>query len=44
MAVPSLLTLRPDNAPRWVRLYVHEIEAVWAAMIVGGGGPTIGTG
>ena len=44
MAVPSLLTLRPDNAPRWVRFSVHEIEAVWAAMIVGGGGPTTGAG
>lgn len=30
-----LLTLSPDNEPLWVRLYVHEIEDVWAAMIVG---------
>ena len=44
MAVPSLPTPRTDNAPRWVRLSVHEIEAVWAVMIVGGGGPTIGIG
>lgn len=29
-----LLTLSPDNEPLWVRLYVHRIDDVWAAMLV----------
>ncbi len=37
MASRRLLTLGPDNEPVWVRLYVHEIEGVWAAMIVANG-------
>lgn len=30
-----LLTLSPNNDPLWVRLYVHRIEDMWAAMLVG---------
>ena len=30
-----LLTLGPDNEPLWVRLYIHPVDNVWAAMIVG---------
>jgi hypothetical protein len=29
-----LLTLNPDTEPMWVRLYVHQIEETWVAMIV----------
>jgi len=29
-----LLTLSPDNAPLWVRLYVQPVGDHWAAMIV----------
>jgi hypothetical protein len=29
-----LLTLGPDNEPRWVCLYVHQIGEAWATMIV----------
>ncbi len=29
-----LLTLGPDNEPLWLRLYVHRIDEVWAAMVV----------
>lgn len=34
MCARRLLTLSPDNEPMWVRLYIHEIEGVWAAMLV----------
>ncbi len=34
-----LFTLSPDNEPFWVRLYVHRIEDMWAAMPVGGDVP-----
>jgi len=30
-----LLTLGPDNEPLWVRLFVHQYENHWAAMLVG---------
>ncbi len=30
-----ILTLGPDNEPLWVRLYVHKIGDLWAAMLVG---------
>ena len=30
-----LLTLSPDREPLWVRLQVHKIDEVCAAMIVG---------
>jgi len=30
-----LLTLSPDHEPLLVRLYVHQIESIWAAIIVG---------
>mgnify|MGYP005812511703 CR=1 FL=1 len=30
-----LLTVSPDNEPLWVRLYVHQVGDMWAAMIVG---------
>jgi hypothetical protein len=30
-----ILTLSPDSEQLWVRLYVREIEGLWAAMIVG---------
>ncbi len=30
-----ILTLGPDNEPLWVRVYVHRIEDMWAAMLVG---------
>lgn len=29
-----LLTLGPDNEPLWVRLYVHQIDDRWVAMLV----------
>ena len=29
-----LLTLGPDHEPLWVRLYVHQIEDRWVAMLV----------
>ena len=29
-----LLTLGPDNDPLWVRLYIHPVDNVWAAMLV----------
>ncbi len=29
-----LLTLGPDNEPRWVRVYLQAIEGRWAAMSV----------
>ncbi len=29
-----LLTLGPDSEPRWVRVYLQEIEGRWAAMSV----------
>jgi hypothetical protein len=29
-----LLTLGPANEPLWVRLYVHQIEETWVAMLV----------
>jgi hypothetical protein len=32
-----ILTLGPDNEPLWVRLHVHQIEDLWAAMIVADG-------
>ncbi len=35
MIARRLLTLSPDNEPLWVRLYVHKIEDMWAAMLVG---------
>jgi hypothetical protein len=35
MIARRLLTLSPDNEPLWVRLYVHRIEEMWAAMLVG---------
>ncbi len=35
MRFRRLLTLGPDNEPVWVRLYVHKMEDVWAAMLVG---------
>ncbi len=30
-----LLTLGPENEPRWVRLCLQEIKGRWPAMIVG---------
>ncbi len=33
--VHHLLTRSPVNEPLWVRLYVHKIEDMWAAMLVG---------
>jgi hypothetical protein len=35
MPAHRLLSLSPANDPVWVRLSVHEIEGVWAAMIAG---------
>lgn len=35
MPTHRLLSLSPANDPVWVRLSVHEIEGVWAAMIAG---------
>jgi hypothetical protein len=35
MPARRLLALSADNEPLWVRLYVDEIEGVWAAMIAG---------
>ncbi len=32
-----ILTFDPDNEPFWVRLYVQEIDEVWAAMIAADG-------
>ena len=29
-----LLSIGPDNEPLWVRLYVHPVGDVWAAMFV----------
>lgn len=29
-----LLTLGPGNEPLWLRLYIRQIDEVWAAMIV----------
>lgn len=39
MADPNrrLLTVGPDHEPQWVRLYVHNIDGVWAAMLVADG-------
>jgi hypothetical protein len=34
MAGRGLLTLSPDGEPLWVRLYVHQIEDRWVAMLV----------
>lgn len=30
-----LLTLSPDTERLWVRLYIHKIEDMWAAMLIG---------
>ena len=35
MPARRLLALSADNEPLWVRVSVHEIEGVWAAMIAG---------
>ena len=34
MPARRILTHGPAGAPRWVRLYVREVELTWAAMIV----------
>lgn len=34
MHTQRLLTLGPDNEPLWLRLYIHQIDEAWAAMIV----------
>jgi hypothetical protein len=34
MRAKRYLTLGPENEPLWVRLYVHQIDETWAAMIV----------
>ena len=34
MCSRRILTVDPDNDPLWVRLYVHDIDGVWAAMLV----------
>jgi hypothetical protein len=34
MTSHRLLTFSPDNEPLWVRLYVHQIDEAWAAMVV----------
>ncbi len=34
MPARRILTHGPGGAPRWVRLYVREVELTWAAMIV----------
>ena len=33
------LTLSPDNEPRWMRLYIHQIGERWAAMLVADDAP-----
>ena len=40
-----LFTPSPDNEPQWVRLYVHDIDGVWPAMLVAEGKvpPELGT-
>ncbi len=37
MTSTRIFILGPANEPLWVRLYVHEIEGVCAAMIVANG-------
>ena len=34
MRVHRLLSIGPDNEPLWVRLYIHPVGDVWAAMVV----------
>ena len=29
-----LLTVSPDHEPLWVRLYIHQVEDRWAAMLL----------
>ncbi len=34
MPARRILTHDPAGAPRWMRLYVREVELTWAAMIL----------